>query len=150
CATITSCPSPLSSRLTQGECVPVSSAIRLHGIRWNASRRAFAVVLSFRSPCSSPCSSSTQYQLERSPRSRPIVSFGWEKLLLSFAATVLTFFIAGLLLSVVLSSTSITWERTASRPETGLLIPSVIDNHDGCHTNAAQPRGIARLVEPPV
>ena len=37
----------------------------------------------------------------------------------------LTFFIAGLLLSLVPLSTSITWERTASRPETGLLIPSV-------------------------
>jgi hypothetical protein len=57
------------------------------------------------------------------PVRRPL--FHWEKLLLSFAATVLTFFIAGLLLSVVLSSTSITWERTASRRETGLLIPSV-------------------------
>src|SRR5581483_4265765 len=32
-------------------------------------------------------------------------------------------------LSVVLSSTSITWERTASRRETGLLIPSVHANH---------------------
>jgi len=37
---------------------------------------------------------------------------------------VLTFFIAGLLFICALS-TSITWERTASRPETGLLIPSV-------------------------
>jgi protein-S-isoprenylcysteine O-methyltransferase Ste14 len=36
---------------------------------------------------------------------------------------VLTFFIAGLLF-ICASSTSITWERTASRPETGLLIPS--------------------------
>jgi len=37
---------------------------------------------------------------------------------------VLIFFIAGLLF-ICASSTSITWERTASRPETGLLIPSV-------------------------
>ncbi|MFZ0868802.1 MAG: hypothetical protein WAN06_19290, partial [Candidatus Sulfotelmatobacter sp.] len=40
-----------------------------------------------------------------------------------FAAVVLTFFIAGLLFICALS-TSITWERTASRLETGLLIPS--------------------------
>jgi len=40
---------------------------------------------------------------------------------------VLTFFIAGLLFIFALS-TSITWERTASRPETGLLIPSVYAN----------------------
>ncbi len=46
----------------------------------------------------------------------------------AFAATVLTFFIAGLLFICALS-TSITWERTASRPETGLLIPSVLNKH---------------------
>jgi hypothetical protein len=40
---------------------------------------------------------------------------------------VLTFFIAGLLISCA-QSTSITWERTASRSETGILIPSVISN----------------------
>ena len=31
-ATITSCPNALSKRLIQGECVPISSAIRLRGI----------------------------------------------------------------------------------------------------------------------
>ena len=46
-----------------------------------------------------------------------------EIFLLCFVAVVLTFFIAGLLFICALS-TSITWERTASRPETGLLIPS--------------------------
>src|ERR1041385_9065835 len=39
-------------------------------------------------------------------------------------------------LSVVLSSTSITWERTASRRETGLLIPSVLNNY-GWEDNAS-------------
>ena len=34
-------------------------------------------------------------------------------------------------LSVCASSASITWERTASRPETGLLIPSVHANERG-------------------
>src|SRR5262245_24215175 len=43
--------------------------------------------------------------------------------MLCFATAVLTFFIAGLLF-ICASSTPITWERTASRPETGLLIPS--------------------------
>ncbi len=44
-----------------------------------------------------PASSSTQYQLERSLRSSPTVNFCCEIFLLSFIATVLTFFIAGLL-----------------------------------------------------
>jgi hypothetical protein len=68
-----------------------------------------------------------QYQLLRSPRSNPTVNFCCEIFLLGFAPTVLTFFIAGLLF-ICASSTSITWERTASRPETGLLIPSVYNN----------------------
>jgi hypothetical protein len=42
-------------------------------------------------------SSSTQYQLVRSPRSNPIVSFCGEKFLIRFVAAVLAFFIAGLL-----------------------------------------------------
>src|ERR1700751_133056 len=50
--------------------------------------------------------------LLRSPRSNPMVSFCWEIFLLCFATAVLTFFIAGLLLSLVPLSTSITWERT--------------------------------------
>jgi ABC-type Fe3+ transport system permease subunit len=44
-----------------------------------------------------------------------MVKLDREKFLLCFLAVVLTFFIAGLLLSLVLQSTSITWERTASR-----------------------------------
>jgi hypothetical protein len=42
CATITSCPNSLNNRLTQGECMPVSSAIRLRGILPNTSLIAFA------------------------------------------------------------------------------------------------------------
>ena len=115
-ATIASCPNSASSRLTQGECIPVSSATRLRGIPPNLSRRAFGVVLSFCSSTASPRSSSTQYQLERSPRSKPIVSFpivcfSSEKFLIRWLPTVLIFFIAGLLFICALS-TSITWERT--------------------------------------
>ena len=49
-----------------------------------------------------------------------MVSFCCKTFLLCFAAVVLTFFIAGLLFICSLS-TSITWERTASRLETGLI-----------------------------
>jgi hypothetical protein len=45
-------------------------------------------------------SSATQYQLLRSPKSNPTVNFCPEIFLLGFAATMLTFFVAGLLLSV--------------------------------------------------
>src|SRR5579864_8753022 len=117
------CPNSLSKRLIQGECVPISSAIRLCGIPPKTSRNAFVFVRTRCSSCIWPDSSSTQYQLLRSPRSNPTVNFCCEIFLPGFAATVLTFLIAGLLFICALS-TSITWERTASRPETGLLIPS--------------------------
>src|SRR5947209_127338 len=58
-----------------------------------------------------------------------MVSFCCEIFLLCLVAAVLTFFIAGLLF-ICASSTSITWERTASRPETGLLIPSGYVNYE--------------------
>jgi hypothetical protein len=88
------------SRLTQGECIPVSSAIRLRGIPPNTSFIVFGVVLRRCSSTTSPDSFSTQYQLDRSPRSNPMVNVCSEIFLLGFAATVLPFFIAGLLLSV--------------------------------------------------
>jgi hypothetical protein len=70
CATITSCPNSLNTRLTQGECIPVSNAIRLRGLFPNTSLFAFGLVPSFCSSSTSPVSSNTQYQLDRSPRSR--------------------------------------------------------------------------------
>jgi hypothetical protein len=73
--------------------------------------RAFGVVLNFCSRTVWPVSSNTQYQLDRSPRSSPTVNFCREIFVLRCAATVLTFFIAGLLFICALS-TSITWERT--------------------------------------
>src|SRR6201981_3959014 len=51
------------------------------------------------------------HELLRSPKSRPMVSFGWKIFLLCLVAAVQTFFIAGLLYLCALS-TSITWERT--------------------------------------
>jgi phytoene dehydrogenase-like protein len=65
-----------SLQLLIRECIPVSNAIRLRGMAPNTSRIAFGVVLSFCSRSTSPTSSSRQYQLDRSPRSRPIVSLG--------------------------------------------------------------------------
>src|SRR5579862_1499873 len=58
-----------------------------------------------------PTSSTTQYQLWRSPRSNPMIICR-EIFLLCLVFTMLTF-IAGLLLSLVPMSTSITWERTS-------------------------------------
>jgi hypothetical protein len=58
CATITSRRNSLSTRLTQGECIPVSNAIRQRGIAPNTSRVAFVVVPSFCSSRTSPTSSS--------------------------------------------------------------------------------------------
>ena len=92
----------------------VSNAIRLRGMVLNTSFIAFAVVLSLCSSTTSPVASSTQYQLERSPKSNPIVSFCSEKFLISFAAAVLTFFSAGLLYLLRFERVD-TWERTASR-----------------------------------
>jgi hypothetical protein len=90
----------------------------------NTSLIAFGVVPSLCSSTTSPASSNTQYQLDRSPRSRPIVSFCSRKFLLCFAAAVLIFFIAGLLYLL-------RFERVDNLgayripPETGILIPSV-------------------------
>jgi hypothetical protein len=96
-ATITSRPNSLNNRLTQGECIPVSSAIWLRGMLPNTSFMAFGVVPTFCSSRTCPASSNTQYELGRSPKSKPIVNFRWEKFLICFAPAVPTFFIAGLL-----------------------------------------------------
>jgi hypothetical protein len=112
----------------QVECTPVSNAIRLRGIFPNTSLIAFGVVLNFCSSSTSPVSSNTQYQLDQSPRSNPIVSFCSEKFLLCFATAVLILFIAGLL--YLLRSKRVD-NLGAYRipPETGLLIPSVMNNY---------------------
>jgi hypothetical protein len=59
-ATITSCPKSLSKRLIQGECVPISSAIRLRGMVPNAACRALGVLETFCSITMRPLSSKTQ------------------------------------------------------------------------------------------
>jgi hypothetical protein len=73
-------------------------------------------------------SSNTQYQLERSPRSKPIVSFCSEIFLFRFTAAVLIFFIAGLL--YLLCFEHVDNLGAYSIPsETGLLIPSGFINY---------------------
>ena len=103
--------------------MPVSSAIRLRGIPPNTSRRALGVVLTRCSSSTRPASSSTQYQLERSPRSRPTVNFCCEILLLHFAAAVLILFLAGLLYLLCLKHVD-NLGAYSIPSETGLLIPS--------------------------
>ena len=60
-ATITSCPNSFNERLTQGECVPISSAIRLRGVLPKTSCNALAFVRTLCSSCIWPVSSTTQY-----------------------------------------------------------------------------------------
>jgi hypothetical protein len=62
---------------------------------------------------------------------------------------VLTFFIAGLLF-ICASSTSITWERTASRSETGLLIPSAFVNYEPSDLQGLYYRAIVANMERPM
>jgi hypothetical protein len=84
---------------------------------------AFGVVLSFCSSSTSPASSNTQYQLDRSPRSSPHRQLVISKFLVNFPAALLIFFIAGLLYLL-------RFERVDNLgaygipSETGLLIPS--------------------------
>src|SRR5215472_3963005 len=113
CATITSCPNSFTNRLIHGECVPVSSATLLCGIAPNTSLTAFFVVLNFCSTTTSPPSSNTQYQLQRSPRSNPTVNFFCVKILVCLPATVILFVIAGLLF--IAPRARCHWELIASR-----------------------------------
>jgi hypothetical protein len=84
---------------------------------------AFGVVPSFCSCTTSPTSSSTQYQLHRSPRSKPIASFCSEIFLHCFPTLVLIF-------SLPVSFISCAFEHVDNLgaysipSETGLLIPS--------------------------
>jgi hypothetical protein len=89
---------------------------------------AFGVVPTFCSRSTSPASSNTQYQLDRSPRSNPIVNFSFRKFLVYFAAVVLTFFIASLLYLLRFERVdNLGAYRIPS--ETGLLIPSDYNNY---------------------
>src|ERR1700757_1313888 len=119
---MTSCPNSFMSRLPQGECTPVSSAPRLCGITPNTSPSAFGVVLSLCSNTTSPRSSNTQYQLQRSPRSNPTVYLFSAKSLVCRSITVILFVIAGPL--CIAPRARYPWELIASRRETGILIPS--------------------------
>jgi hypothetical protein len=95
----------------------------------NTSRMDLGVVLSRCSCKTCPASANTQYQLERSPRSNPMVSFGREKFLLAFLAAVLPFFIAALLYLLRFERVdNLGAYRIPS--ETGLLISSGFVSYD--------------------
>src|SRR5215470_12436758 len=105
------------SRLTQGECVPVSIAMRHRGRLPNTCFMASGVVASLCSKTISPASFKMQYELERSPRSNPMVSCP-SKMFFPFVSLVLIFCIAGLFFvlraRLTLGAYRIPWE-------TGLL-----------------------------
>jgi hypothetical protein len=88
--------SRLRVRLTHGECIPVSCdpAARHPPEHFLPGRRSCAQRLLEDNLTRCVRHAIT---LQRSPKSKPIVGFCWEKFLLRFAAAVLTFFIAGLL-----------------------------------------------------
>jgi len=70
-----------------------------------------------------------QYQLDRSPRANPIVSFCPEKFLICFAAAVLTFFIIAGLLYLLRFKRVDNLGAYSIPSETGLLIPSVNNSY---------------------
>ena len=84
---------------------------------------AFGVVLTRCSSSTQPASSNGQHQLERSPRSNPIVSFCSETFLFCFAAAVLIFFFGGLLYLLCLEHVD-NLGAYGIPSETGILIRS--------------------------
>src|ERR1700719_1342267 len=96
--------------------------MRLRGIFPKVCFIASGVVGSFCSKRTWPASSITQKNDQRSPRSKPIVSFCSLKISLLNACTVLVFFIAGLLSVALRARRPLGAYRIP--PETGLLIPS--------------------------
>jgi len=125
CATITSCPNSLNHRLTHGECIPVSSAIRLRGILPNRSRMAFGVVLTFCSTPTSPVASRTQYKLDRSPRSSVV---GLQSFHLPCCCSADLLYLP---VSFISGASERVDKLGADRipSESGLIIPSVCDSY---------------------
>src|SRR6266581_3258779 len=116
CAVITSCPSSSSNRCTHGEWLPTSITTRQRAIPSNRLRIARAVVAIRPSSLTSPCSSTTQSWLYRSPRSTPIVSRG---------PTLVSSFMVGLR-SWASEPVDVSWGSYVDTPQTevDLLIPS--------------------------
>src|ERR1017187_7313103 len=63
---------PSSTRLTHGECVPVSITMRVDASEPNLSRSDSALLRTRSSSRIAPALSSTQYRLHLSPKSNPI------------------------------------------------------------------------------
>src|SRR5215470_12978898 len=145
CPTITSCPSAVNSRLTQGECVPVSIAMRHRGMLPNTCFIASGVVASLCSKMISPASFKTQYALERSPRSNPMVSCPW-KMFFPLVRIVLIFCIAGLLFIVLRARSNIgsLSHPVGDRPSH----PNLVNELSGQYVMVRQVYGNGATVEP--
>src|ERR1017187_3345818 len=65
---------PSSTRLTHGECVPVSITMRVDASEPNCSRSDSALLRTRSSSRIAPALSSTQYRLHLSPKSNPITN----------------------------------------------------------------------------
>src|SRR5215467_12025013 len=127
-ATTVSCPNSCSKRLTQGEWVPTSMAIRARPQEPNLSTTALLVV-TCPSRRISPSLLSMQYRLVLSPRSIPIVTDCCAPLAFTaafgFCRELLSFFMAGLLCtsSAYLGAYRIPWEPAFSLENKQLLAP---------------------------
>src|SRR5215469_18016653 len=122
-ATTVSCPNSCRKRLTQGEWVPTSMAIRARPQEPNLSTIPALLVVTCPSRRISPSLLSMQYRLVLSPRSIPIVTDCCAPLAFTaafgFCRELLRFFMAGLL------CTSSAYLGSLSHPVgAGLLIPS--------------------------
>src|SRR5580704_5871908 len=127
-ATITSCPNAVSSRLTHGEWLPTSMAIRQRCIAPNACSIPFFVVATLRSPITSPSSASTQYRLVLSPRSIPIVARS-DRRLTCFRRGLLValfFFMVGLLFAPRVRTH---WDSVTLSPQGGRPSHSISAQH---------------------
>src|SRR5262249_16142215 len=123
------------NRLTQGECVPVSIAMRHRGMLLNTCFMASGVVATLCPKTISPASFKTQYALERSPRSTPMVSCP-SKMFFPLVCIVLIFCIAGLLFCALSTSNIGSVSHPAGdRPSTSHLI-SRKPAHSGPRTSA--------------
>src|SRR6266581_954849 len=136
CAVITSCPSSSSNRCTHGEWLPTSITTRQRAIPSNRLRIARAVVAIRPSSLTSPCSSTTQSWLYRSPRSTPIVSRG---------PTLVSSFMVGLR-SWASEPVDVSWGSYVDTPQTevDLLIPSRTLRHSSDSSDTRKGNELAK------
>ena len=108
-------------------------AMRHPTIAPNSFSMAGFVVATLPSAITSPFSSSTQYRLDRSPKSIPMVHFFVRAATWRLILAVLIFSTAGLLSA---PPVRLSWGAYRIPLETGLLIPSIIGSACGRHLRA--------------